>query len=142
MAQINVVIAGRQYTVEVEDLDRSPVIAVVDGRRYEVYVGGKPAEPLPERPGEEPGISGMVASPPASAPEGGPPGVVTAPMPGDILEVLVQPGQQVAAGDPLVVLEAMKMKNVIYAPRPGRVDRVTVAEGQTVDHGTPLVSLE
>ena len=59
-------------------------------------------------------------------------GRVKAPIPGLITRVLVQPGDQVEAGQPLLVLEAMKMENEIRAPRGGSVSRVDVVEGQGV----------
>jgi biotin carboxyl carrier protein len=67
---------------------------------------------------------------------------ILAPMPGRIVRVLVQPGHEVAAGQSLVVMEAMKMENEIRAPRPGRVREVAVRDGQAVESGAPLVVLE
>ncbi len=67
---------------------------------------------------------------------------VTAPMPGKVLEVVVREGQQVAAGDPLVVLEAMKMETVASADAAGVVAKVHVAAGMLVEPGQLLVELE
>jgi biotin carboxyl carrier protein len=53
----------------------------------------------------------------------------------------VRPGQEVAPGDRLLVIEAMKMDNVIRAPRRGTIDTLHVAEGQHVAHGDPLLAL-
>jgi biotin carboxyl carrier protein len=66
---------------------------------------------------------------------------VTAPMPGKVLDVLVREGQQVAAGDPLVVLEAMKMETVAVADAAGTVVRVHVRTGVMVEPGQTLVEL-
>jgi biotin carboxyl carrier protein len=66
---------------------------------------------------------------------------VLAPMPGKVLDVLVRVGQQVAAGDPLVVLEAMKMETVASADAAATVTRVHVQTGSTVEPGQPLVDL-
>jgi acetyl-CoA/propionyl-CoA carboxylase biotin carboxyl carrier protein len=71
-----------------------------------------------------------------------PGGEVAAPMPGLVLNVLVAPGQEVAAQAPLVVLESMKMELTIPAPAPGRVAEVWVAPGDRVDLGAPLLRLE
>lgn len=68
-------------------------------------------------------------------------GVVRAPMPGLVVRVEVQEGQQVGAGDPLVVVEAMKMENELRAPRAGRVSKIHVQRGATVERGTVLVTL-
>jgi biotin carboxyl carrier protein len=67
---------------------------------------------------------------------------VTAPMPGKVVKLLVQPGHTVAASQGVVVVEAMKMENELRAPRAGTVAEVKVAEGASVDAGTVLVVIE
>lgn len=69
------------------------------------------------------------------------PGVVRAPMPGLVLRVEVQAGQEVSAGSGLVVLEAMKMENEIRSSGPGWVTAVLVEPGQAVEKGAPLVEV-
>lgn len=64
------------------------------------------------------------------------------PMPGLVLKVFVQPGDQVESNQVLVVLEAMKMQYEITAPRAATVSQVLVAEGQQVEGAVPLVHLE
>jgi 3-methylcrotonyl-CoA carboxylase alpha subunit len=64
------------------------------------------------------------------------------PMPGLVRAVLVAVGQEVAKGDRLVVVEAMKMEHAVAAPHGGRVAEVLVAEGEQVEAGAPLVRLE
>ncbi len=66
-------------------------------------------------------------------------GVLKAPMPGLVVRVEVEPGQQVTAGAPLVVLEAMKMENQLAAPAAGTVTEVRVRPGATVEKGAVLV---
>jgi biotin carboxyl carrier protein len=68
-------------------------------------------------------------------------GLVRAPMPGLVLRVEVEVGQQVAAGGGLVVLEAMKMENEIRAASGGMVRAVLVEVGQAVEKGAPLVEV-
>ena len=72
----------------------------------------------------------------------GGPARVQAPMPGKLVRVLVSAGQDVGAGQGLVVMEAMKMENEIRAPRAGRVKEAPVREGQAVETGALLVLLE
>jgi len=68
-------------------------------------------------------------------------GTVEAIMPGVVVEVLVTEGEQVAQGQPLLVLEAMKMQNEIPAPANARVERLHVEPGQAVKAGEKLVTL-
>jgi biotin carboxyl carrier protein len=67
---------------------------------------------------------------------------VTAPMPGRVVRVLVATGDEVAAGQGVVVVEAMKMENELRAPKTGRVKDVNVAAGTSVDAGKVLVVIE
>jgi acetyl/propionyl-CoA carboxylase alpha subunit len=69
-------------------------------------------------------------------------GSLTAPMPGTVIRVLVEPGATVEARQPLVVLEAMKMETPVLAPYDGRVRAVHVTEGARVAGGALLVELE
>jgi biotin carboxyl carrier protein len=67
---------------------------------------------------------------------------VTAPMPGRVVRVLVQPGDDVLPRQGLVVIEAMKMENELAAVRAGRVREVTVTPGAAVEAGRLLVVIE
>jgi biotin carboxyl carrier protein len=70
------------------------------------------------------------------------PQAVTAPMPGRVIRVLVEPGQKVAAEEGLIVVEAMKMQNEVKAPRAGRVAAVKTVAGATVSAGDVLLVIE
>ena len=65
-----------------------------------------------------------------------------APMPGLVAHVFVREGQTVEPGDPLFVVEAMKMEHVVRAPTPGRVVRIRTTPGQQVDGGAIVVEVE
>ncbi len=65
-----------------------------------------------------------------------------APMPGLVLEIMVNPGQEVAKGDPLFILEAMKMENVIKAAGDGVVKSIGVKTGQAVEKSEVLIEFE
>jgi 3-methylcrotonyl-CoA carboxylase alpha subunit len=69
-------------------------------------------------------------------------GRLTAPMPGKLVQVLVRKGDTVEKGQPLVVLEAMKMEHTVKAPRAGIVAEVGYAAGEQVEEGASLVELE
>ena len=66
---------------------------------------------------------------------------IKAPMPGLILDILVKPGQDIKAGDPLLILEAMKMENVIKAPADSTVKELNKKKGDSVDKGEILISM-
>ena len=70
------------------------------------------------------------------------PVVVKATLPGLVVAVMVEAGDEVEAGAALVTIEAMKMQNEVRSPRAGRVIEVTVASGQAVATGAALVRLE
>lgn len=67
---------------------------------------------------------------------------VKAPMPGIILDVMVEAGQQVEEGDYLLVLEAMKMENTLTAPRSGTIKTLHIEKGNTVDKNQLLLEME
>ena len=65
-----------------------------------------------------------------------------APMPATVVAINVAPGQEVKAGDTLIVLEAMKMELAVTAPTDGRVRRVACRAGELVQPGVPLVEFD
>jgi 3-methylcrotonyl-CoA carboxylase alpha subunit len=67
---------------------------------------------------------------------------VESPLPGQVVKVLARAGQQVEAGDELLVVEAMKMEHSIKAPTAGTVRAVLCAPGDQVDRGRSLVDFE
>lgn len=119
----------------------------VNGVAYDVTVeetaGGAPvpaAAPAPAAPA--PTAAPAPAAAPAAAPGGAAGAVsVSAPMPGNILDVRVKPGDSVKAGDTLLILEAMKMENEISAPQDGTIASVNVAKGDTVNSGDLLCTM-
>ena len=66
---------------------------------------------------------------------------MTAPMPGTIASVSVTVGQAVTAGQPVLVLEAMKMENEIFAASTGTVSAIFVSKGDTVNSGDPMIQI-
>ena len=110
----------------------------VDGRLFAVKVW------LPEAPVA--GVSAKKSSKPKPAAAGsggaGGNGTITAPMQGTIVKVLVEVGQEVAAGDSLLVLEAMKMENHINAEQSGKIKELRVEAGKTVSAGDILIIIE
>jgi biotin carboxyl carrier protein len=72
---------------------------------------------------------------------GGGGGILTSPMPGKIVKVLVAEGEEVAEGQTLLIMEAMKMQNELKATSAGIVGKVSVQEGATVETGSSLITI-
>ena len=120
----------------VRSIDASFAAQAVAGD-FDVHVAGRTV-PVQVR---QAGSFGRQNKAGAGAQGSGPQRVVS-PMPGKIVRVLVKAGDQVAAKQGLVVVEAMKMENELRAARDGRVRELSVAEGQSVDAGTVLLVVE
>lgn len=132
---------GTEYVVDAQPLDDATLLLVIDGCRYRVdlarngrervvAVDGEIYSFVPDSGGD---ASHSVAN--VAAPD------IVAPMPGKVLQVPVQPGDHVAAGDTLLILEAMKMETRLTAEAAGSVAEVRVAAGDMVDGGQVLVVL-
>lgn len=67
---------------------------------------------------------------------------VSAPMPGLILEISIKEGDEVAEGDQLLILEAMKMENSLTAPRDGIIKKISVIKGQAVEKKQLLIEFQ
>jgi len=107
----------------------------VDGRAYRVEVDeGEVISAVPHPSGPE-GTGSKTPNLPAVGEN------VTAALAGNVFKVLVAAGQNVIEGEPIIVLEAMKMETAISAPRAGTITDVFVAEGDRVAVGDPLVGL-
>ncbi|MDS0477743.1 acetyl-CoA carboxylase biotin carboxylase subunit [Natrinema sp. 1APR25-10V2] len=120
--------------------ETAEVTVEVDGRRFDVVIeDGVPratAGSANDGAGSGGGSGGDATAEVATA------DAVTAEMQGTILSVAVEPGDEVAAGDVVCVLEAMKMENDVVAAAGGTVESVPITEGDSVDMGDTLVTLE
>jgi pyruvate carboxylase subunit B len=144
-------VEGKTHRAQVTDLEGTPVRMVtiddevhrvvarrgatrgrftlwLDGFRYEV-------EALDERARAIRELSGAAAGPTGPAP-------LVAPMPGMIVRIAVQVGDQVQAGQGLVVMEAMKMENELRATAAGTVKAILAQAGTAVEKGALLLELE
>lgn len=120
-------LAGDVYEIRVDDRSE-PVWIAVRGDLVFVHAMGRTFELTVVDPVER-----------ARAAEEG--DAISAPMPGTVVTVAVGPGDAVTAGQPLVVIESMKMQTEITAPRDGVVETVPFAVGDTFDRGATLIAL-
>lgn len=141
--KIIVTVDQKAYEVDIENLDNRPIIAIVEGLKFEVWP--EDAQTRTKEPFNEPALPAQTGS--QSQPATGyiPSSAslnltsVRAPIPGVIVEIQVKAGDEVDYGTALFVIEAMKMRNAIRASRPGTVKEISVALGQTVNHNDLLL---
>ena len=150
MKDYSLKINGHNYNVQIDDVNETSTVAhvVVNGVEYEVEIEGAKASTVSKpqvAPAPKSANSAMItpstATPSpriaAAAPSTG--YSVKCPLPGTVLSVKVAAGDTIAAGQTLVVLEAMKMENNIDADRGGVVTQVLVQQGATVMEGDVLI---
>ena len=153
MKDYSLKINGHNYSVQIDDVNEASTVAhvVVNGVDYEVEIEGAKASTVSKpqvAPAPKSANSAMItpssATPSpriaAAAPSSG--YSVNCPLPGTVLSVKVAAGDTIAAGQTLVVLEAMKMENNIDADRGGVVKQVLVQQGATVMEGDVLIVIE
>lgn len=134
----NVTVQGKSYLVEIEDINARPVIVYVEGIRFEVIPDTNPAGvQMDDKDALKPGLTETPK--PVSNQN---PGMVTAPLPGTVIEVFVKAGDVIEAGQVIVIIEAMKMKNSIRSTHAGKIAEVLVRTGDTVAHKQGLVKFE
>jgi pyruvate carboxylase subunit B len=139
----NVTMHGETYHIRVTGAGHK----TEEQRPFFVSVDGVPEQILIETLTETvPTEAGMVdtrrASKGSKRPKASKEGHVTSSMPGTIVDILVKAGVKVKAGDPVLVIEAMKMENEVPAPIAGTVKAVNVAKGDSVNPDEALVEIE
>ena len=131
---------SQTYEVEIENINARPVVVTVDGQRFEV---------MPESGTQAQTKNEAISNIEVKSTMPSPLGVVNpsvsgssslhAPLPGTVVEVFVKAGDSVEAGQVILVIEAMKMKNSIRTTRSGTIADVLVNQGQSVAHKQTLV---
>lgn len=141
MKEFKYTIDGKEYQVAIGDINEDNVAEVtVNGEAFSVQLE-KTADPEKKKVelGKPVAEESSDAAPAANINAAN---AVKAPLPGTISSVEVEVGQEVKAGDTLVVLEAMKMQNNIEAEQDGKVTAIAVKVGQAVLEDDPLVVIE
>jgi len=161
VARVALRIGDERHWLRVREVSGGDQVVVLAGQEHEVRLGPGPADEItgtidgrPVAARVEYGPGAMIlrrqclrfevleddgASHRASAEYEG---HLKAPMPGHVLDVRATVGARVAAGEVLVVLEAMKMEHSLPAPRTGRIGKIEVEPGQQVSPGQLLISYE
>jgi biotin carboxyl carrier protein len=136
-----ITVNDQTHEVEIEDINVRPIVARVDGIRFEVMPENgdhlevrKGAEEIPNRVE----IKSATPSPQSVLSSH----TLTAPLPGTVTEVFVKAGEQAEAGQVMLIIEAMKMKNSIRSTHSGMIQEVLVSAGQSVAHKQVLVQFE
>lgn len=121
-----VIISDRVYRCAFEQLSNGSTEIIVNGKRIPVAVRDR--KHLRGHAGAGAGAGGRVT--------------LSSPMPGKVVRVLLNAGDEVAAHQGVLVVEAMKMQNEVQSPKAGKVAEIKVVEGQTVNAGEVLAVIE
>ena len=139
-------INGNLYNVVIGDIEENIAHVEVNGTHYTVEMEKKPkAAPAPKpvvRPAAKPAAAPAAAAPVAKPAAGGAKSGVKSPLPGVILDIKVNVGDEVKKGQTIIILEAMKMENSINADKDGKIAAINVSKGESVLEGTDLVIIE
>lgn len=142
MKEYKYTINGNKYEVVISDITENIATLTVNGEEYTVEME-KQAEPEKPKPVVRQASSSDDADSSAPKSTGSASGTaVKAPLPGVITEICVSEGQEVQAGDTVVVLEAMKMANALQAEKSGKISAIAVKVGQSVMEDEALVYIE
>jgi biotin carboxyl carrier protein len=139
-------IDNQVFNVEIQDLRTRPIVAIVNGQSVEVWPENDSSISTPVRPTVKPAhhpaeVNNRTNLSQATVSQLISTGCeVRAPIPGVIVSIAVQPGDEVDPGQELLVIEAMKMKNVIRSPRGGVIEKIKITQGQTVKHQDILLA--
>jgi biotin carboxyl carrier protein len=121
-----VIINDRVYRCALEESPGGAVEVIVNGKR--IPVAARDKKHLRGQAGAGAGAGGQVK--------------LASPMPGKVVRVLLNAGDEVAAHQGVLVVEAMKMQNEVQSPKAGKIAEIKVSEGQTVNAGETLAVIE
>ena len=148
MKEYKYIINGNEYTVNIENIEGNQANVKVNGKAYDVEIVGKEVKnvtPVAAKPAAQAPVAAKpapTATKPAPSTAGADEGTpFKAPLPGTIVDIKVAAGQQVAVGDVVLVLEAMKMENEITAEKAGTITSIAVNKGDTVMEGTTMFTI-
>jgi len=140
-------VEGRDFRVRLEDQPRGRIRATVNGEERMVSILDETASTLTVKIGGRPST---FERPPALLPSGDrvssplsvQAGLLLSPLPGLVVSIEVEEGEEVELGTPLVTIEAMKMESIIRADRRAKIREIVARKGESVRKGQPLLSYE
>ncbi len=150
MKEYKFTINGNNYNVVINEIEESTAKIEVNGMNFHVEYEKpitKSAAPTVKKVSKPAAAPATVAKPaaapaaPAAAPAPAGGTTIPSPLPGVILDIKVNVGDAVKSGQPIMVLEAMKMENIIEATADGTVTAIKVNKGDSVLEGAPLIVL-
>ena len=129
-SRLHIIRNNKTYTADLlkADYESKTFTLKVNGSKYEISVKDRMDELLKEMGMEEMAQQKVTE--------------IKAPMPGLVLDILVEPGQTISKGEPVLILEAMKMENIIKSPAEGTIRSVGIEKGKAVEKNEILVSFE
>ncbi|MBV9217309.1 MAG: biotin/lipoyl-binding protein [Acidobacteria bacterium] len=139
-------VGGREYELTASEPETGVHLFKVDGRVFEAGVSSKGNEFSVDVGGQQVGLTLVDPKRLRGSGSGdhhseGRAEIKTA-MPGKVVRILVESGQQVAKGDAVIIVEAMKMQNEMKSPKDGSIAEIRASEGDTVGAGDVLVVIE
>lgn len=152
MKQYKLAINGNPYTVKILELAKDVITAEVNGIQHTVAIDeienlalfgteqppeqSQPVPAAPSRMAEEPKTTAACTAPSLFGSDN-----VIAPIPGQIIAINAAKGQKISKGEPVLVLEAMKMENIITAKRDGIIEEICVTVGEAVTQDQLLITM-
>ena len=137
MKKYNFEIDGKKFEVEVNLLNSNDAQVKVNDKNFDIKISNNLSEPKKSEPKKsepkksEPKIPDQAVQ--------GNPGDLLALMPGKILKVLVSEGQKIKMGEPVIIMESMKMEQTIVSSADGVINSINVKEGETIEVGSVMI---
>ena len=127
MKKYNFEIDGKKFEVEVNLISSNNAEVRVNNKNFDIKISNDLTEPKKTEPKKaEQSVQGN-------------PGDLLALMPGKIIKVLVSEGQKIKMGEPVIIMESMKMEQTIVSSADGAIESVNVSEGETIEVGSVMI---
>ncbi|HEY3312083.1 MAG TPA: acetyl-CoA carboxylase biotin carboxyl carrier protein subunit [Anaerolineales bacterium] len=132
----NIKIGEKSFEVAIDDINKRPIVAHINGQEFLI---SPETNPLEVEAAAKPESHAKLILPTGTSLHDG---VIVSPLPGTVIDVFVKAGDEIEAGQVILIIEAMKMKNSIRSTKDGIVAAVLVSTGQTVAHKQALLEFK